>query len=47
MKNKLAILAVSAQKITYQHIQLVLILIVLAMLVLGAGAPVDNGGGPH
>lgn len=46
MKNKLAFLAVSAQKIDRQHIQLVLTLVTLVMLVIGVGAPVDSGGGP-
>jgi hypothetical protein len=45
MKNKLALLALSAQKINRQHVQLVLVLISLVMLVLGVGAPLDGGGG--
>jgi hypothetical protein len=45
MKNKLALFALSAQKINRQHVQLVLVIIALAMLVLGAGAPTDGGGG--
>jgi TRAP-type uncharacterized transport system fused permease subunit len=45
MKNKLALLALSAQKINRQHVQLVLVIISLAMLVLGIGAPTDGGGG--
>jgi TRAP-type uncharacterized transport system fused permease subunit len=45
MKNKLTLLALSAQKINRQHIQLVLVIISLAMLVLGIGAPTDGGGG--
>lgn len=44
MKNKFASLVVTAQKIDRQHIQLVLTLVVLAMLVLGVGAPNDGGG---
>lgn len=44
MKNKLALLAFSAQKINRQHIQLILVLVSLAMLVLGTGAPTDGGG---
>lgn len=47
MKNKLALLALSVQKLNRQHIQLVLVVIALAMLVLGAGAPVDGGGPGH
>jgi len=45
MKNKLALLALSAQKINRQHVQLALVILTLAMLVLGAGAPTDGGGG--
>jgi hypothetical protein len=45
MKNKLALLALSARKINRQHIQLALVILTLAMLVLGAGAPADGGGG--
>ena len=44
MKNKLALVAL---KINRQHIQLVLVVVALAMLVLGAGAPVDGGGPGH
>ena len=45
MKNTLASLAFSAHKINRQHIQLVFVIVSLAMLVLGIGAPVDGGGG--
>jgi hypothetical protein len=45
MKNKLTSLFFSAQKINRQHVQLVLVIVSLAMLVLGIGAPVDGGGG--
>jgi hypothetical protein len=45
MKNKLALFALSTQKINRQHIQLVLVLVSLAMLVLGVGAPLAEGGG--
>jgi len=45
MKNKIALLALSARKINRQHIQLALVILTLAMLVLGVGAPVDGGGG--
>jgi hypothetical protein len=45
MKNKLISLNFYAQKINRQHVQLVLAIISLAMLVLGAGAPADGGGG--
>lgn len=44
MKNKLALLAFSAQKINRQHLQLILVLVSLAMLVIGAGAPLSGGG---
>ena len=44
MKNKLTLLAFSAQKIERQHVQLVLTIIALAMLVLGVGAPTGDGG---
>ena len=45
MKNKLALFALSVQKINRQHIQLALVIFTLAMLVLGVGAPDDGGGG--
>jgi len=45
MKNKLTLLALSAQKINRQHIQLIFVLVSLAMLILGTGAPTDGGGG--
>ena len=44
MKNKLTLLALSAQKINRQHMQLIFVLVSLAMLVIGAGAPLDGGG---
>ncbi|MCE9646538.1 MAG: hypothetical protein K8S20_11120 [Chloroflexi bacterium] len=44
MKNKLTLLAFSAQKINRQHIQMILAIIALAMLVVSAGAPLDGGG---
>ncbi len=44
MKNKLALLALSAQKINRQHVQLVFVFVSLAMLVLGTGAPLAEGG---
>jgi hypothetical protein len=44
MKNKLALLALSAQKINRQHVQLIFVLLSLAMLVLGTGAPLADGG---
>jgi TRAP-type uncharacterized transport system fused permease subunit len=45
MKNKLTSLFFSAQKINRQHVQLVLVIVSLAMLVLGIGAPTDGSGG--
>lgn len=44
MKNKLALLALSTQKINRQHVQLILVIISLAMLVIGSGAPLMEGG---
>jgi hypothetical protein len=44
MKNKLALLALSARKIDRQHFQLFFVVLTLAMLVLGIGAPADGGG---
>jgi len=45
MKNKLTLIALSAQKINRQHVQLLLVLVSLVMLVLGTGAPMAEGGG--
>jgi len=45
MKNKLISLFFSAQKINRQHIQLVLVIVSIAMLALGIGAPTDGSGG--
>ena len=39
-----SLLAFSAQKINRQHVQLVFVLVSLALLVLGTGAPTDGGG---
>jgi hypothetical protein len=47
MKNQFALLLVSASKINRQHIQLFFVVLTLAMLVLGVGAPMDGGGGGH
>jgi hypothetical protein len=44
MKNKLALFALSVQKINRQHVQLVLVIVSLAMLILGTGAPLEGGG---
>ncbi len=43
MKNTTARLASAVSKIQKQHIQLVLMALVVLMLVLGAGAPLDGG----
>lgn len=45
MKNKLAQLSAISQKINRKHIQMILAILVLSMLVLGAGAPAISGGG--
>jgi hypothetical protein len=44
MKNKLTFLALSAQKINRQHVQLIFVLLSLVLLILGVGAPTDGGG---
>ncbi len=44
MKNKLTLLALSVQKINRQHVQMILMIVSLAMLVIGAGAPYADGG---
>ncbi|MFN8414210.1 MAG: hypothetical protein U0Z26_17650 [Anaerolineales bacterium] len=45
MKKQFALLAFSAQKIDRQYIQMALMLVALAMLVIGVGAPSDGSGG--
>ncbi len=47
MKNLTAHLASAVSKIQKQHVQFVLAALVVLMLVLGAGAPVDGGGIGH
>jgi hypothetical protein len=47
MKTTIAQLSLSVSKIQKQHIQLFFLLITLALLVLGAGAPADGGGISH
>lgn len=48
MNKNFALFTHFTQKINSQHIQLVLVLVTLAMLVLGVGAPIDSGGvGPR
>ena len=44
MKNKFNLLVVATSKIKREHIQTLFVLLSLAMLVLGLGAP-DGGGG--
>lgn len=44
MKNHLVLLASSLNKINRQHIQLAFVILSLAMLVIGVGAPTDGGG---
>jgi hypothetical protein len=44
MKNIFAQLHLGISKINKTHIQLILAVLMLAMLVLGAGAPEDFGG---
>ncbi len=44
MKNTFASLVFFARKINRQHIQLVLVILSLAALVLGTGAPLEGGG---
>jgi hypothetical protein len=44
MKNKLNLLILSASKVKREHIQTLFVLLSLAMLVVGLGAP-DGGGG--
>jgi hypothetical protein len=45
MKNKLALLVSSFARIDRRHIKLAFVVLTLAMLVLGAGAPADGPGG--
>lgn len=42
MKNELNLLALSASKIKREHIQTLFVVLSLAMLVLGLGAPEDS-----
>ena len=45
MKNKLAQISFLGTKINRQHLQLFWVIIALALLVLGIGAPAAGGGG--
>jgi len=47
MNNKINLALVSISKINRQHIQLFFLLLTLAMLVIGVGAPDDGGTSPH
>jgi hypothetical protein len=44
MKNTIAQLSLSVSKIQKHHIQFFFLLLAIALLVLGAGAPADGGG---
>ena len=44
MKNLIQKLSLSASKIEKRHIQILMALVVLSLLVLGAGAPAMGGG---
>ena len=44
MKNKLSQLNLLSTKINRRHLQLAWMIIALALLVLGIGAPTDGGG---
>jgi hypothetical protein len=46
MNKKFADVVIRASHIDRRHVQLVIVIISLAMLTLGIGAPCD-GGGPH
>ena len=44
MKNQFVLLVSSLNKVNRQHIQLAFIILSLAMLVIGVGAPTEGGG---
>jgi hypothetical protein len=44
MKNQIVLLVAALNKVNRQHIQLAFIILSLAMLVIGVGAPDDGGG---
>lgn len=46
MNKKFADVVIRASQIDRRHVQLVIVIVSLAMLILGIGAPVD-GGGPN
>jgi hypothetical protein len=49
MKNTFARLTITFSKLQKHHIQIFVLVVTIAMLVLGAGAPDTGGGtlGPH
>ena len=44
MKNNLAKLVLLGNRINRQHVQLIVVVLSLALLILGIGAPADAGG---
>jgi hypothetical protein len=44
MNKKLAQLVMTVRQINRQHLQILIAIVVLAMLVLGVGAPAEGGG---
>ena len=44
MNKKLADLVFFGNRVNRQHVQLILVILSLAMLILGIGAPADAGG---
>jgi hypothetical protein len=44
MNKKLTDIVVLGSRINARHVQLVLLVVSLAMLILGIGAPADSGG---
>lgn len=44
MNKKLAEVAMFGKNINRQHVQMLIVILSLAMLVLGVGAPSDGGG---
>lgn len=47
MKTKLANFFLFTQKINRQHVHVAFALLALVLFVLGAGAPMSGGIGPH
>ena len=44
MNKKFADIVVRASRLDRRHVQFVIVLVSLAMLILGIGAPLDGGG---